>query len=799
MELDKIQLQTTWNDAAGSINQNFAKLVLAITALQNGGSGLDEAQLEQYLTDNGYTKQDWVLAQKYITLAALEGFATEDWVNQQKFLKSIDGSAFISVSPDGIISLDVDDQGGLGATEQGLGIVSIPDEVLNDSLKTINGESIVGKGNIVIPSAPTGDFVTKDELIAEIGEAYPIYLAQENDEQKEANRAAIAAYVAAEVKPILYPYGETRATAPFSVTTHEMEDGIEAIIQYRVGLAVEPTMGEAYYLITAKVNKDGSVEIQNDAPAEYILPAEEYVKEMIGESYPVYTPLDGQELTEEQKAANKEAYDAVVAAWGADSPQMPHLYPYDLGRQFPFIVFDFNVDDGYAEILLNADLMPVALSDYSLPILGTGLVSISEGLKLYADGSVTFEYGGNFISPDIMTMRALIEAKNVETRWLYVSLPGGSISATQQNYNKETVEKIANGGNVKLMIWPVYAPVSHVFADGGIVFTVALYNDGALKFGQGSVGPDGTYEYAEYTIGQGGTGGGGITTETDPVFSASAAAGITEANIADWNNKVDKVSGKGLSTNDYTNTEKDKLAGIAEGAEVNVQSDWNATSGDAFIKNKPTIPAAVTESTVSGWGFTKNTGTYSKPSSGIPKSDLASSVQTSLGKADTALQSYTEQYKGTVTGVKVNDSIKSPSNGIVDLGTIPTTIDASMSDTSTNPAQNKAVKAYVDSKAATAGQMPVLSHGSSETSLELTPNVMHRWTNAVSQLTISLKSVSSAYVQHYMMQFTTSTAGCTLTMPSGIQWASGLAPIMKPDTTYQISIVNYCGVWNYYE
>ena len=54
--------------------------------------------------------------------------------------------------------------------------------------------------------------------------------------------------------------------------------------------------------------------------------------------------------------------------------------------------------------------------------------------------------------------------------------------------------------------------------------------------------------------------------------------------------KVDKVSGKGLSTNDYTTEEKNKLSGIAAGAEVNVQSDWNATSGDAFIKNKPTIP-----------------------------------------------------------------------------------------------------------------------------------------------------------------------------------------------------------------
>ena len=33
-------------------------------------------------------------------------------------------------------------------------------------------------------------------------------------------------------------------------------------------------------------------------------------------------------------------------------------------------------------------------------------------------------------------------------------------------------------------------------------------------------------------------------------------------------------------------------------------------------------------------------GTYSKPSGGIPASDLASAVQTSLGKADTALQAH---------------------------------------------------------------------------------------------------------------------------------------------------------------
>lgn len=61
--------------------------------------------------------------------------------------------------------------------------------------------------------------------------------------------------------------------------------------------------------------------------------------------------------------------------------------------------------------------------------------------------------------------------------------------------------------------------------------------------------------------------------------------------VAELDAKVPKETGKGLSTNDYTTTEKNKLAGIAAGAEVNVNADWNATSGDAQILNKPTIPS----------------------------------------------------------------------------------------------------------------------------------------------------------------------------------------------------------------
>ena len=65
-------------------------------------------------------------------------------------------------------------------------------------------------------------------------------------------------------------------------------------------------------------------------------------------------------------------------------------------------------------------------------------------------------------------------------------------------------------------------------------------------------------------------------------------------------NKVDKVVGKELSTNDFTDALETKLNGIEAGAEVNVNADWNAISGDAQILNKPTIPTNTSDLTNDG-------------------------------------------------------------------------------------------------------------------------------------------------------------------------------------------------------
>lgn len=70
---------------------------------------------------------------------------------------------------------------------------------------------------------------------------------------------------------------------------------------------------------------------------------------------------------------------------------------------------------------------------------------------------------------------------------------------------------------------------------------------------------------------------------------------------SDLTNDSDFVSDANYvhTDNNFTTTLNDKLNGIATGAEVNVQSDWNVadTSSDAFIKNKPAIPTKTSDIT----------------------------------------------------------------------------------------------------------------------------------------------------------------------------------------------------------
>lgn len=295
----------------------------------------------------------------------------------------------------------------------------------------------------------------------------------------------------------------------------------------------------------------------------------------------------------------------------------------------------------------------------------------------------------------------------------------------------------------------------------------------------------------------------------------------------DISGKVDKVDGKQLSTEDFTTALKQKLealnnyddTAISEGLaslqqslntllndnpndainsfnEIiaflqNIEDDQSlagiiasieqqiaakvdkvtlatvATSGNYNdLSNKPTIPSAVTESTVSGWGFTKNTGTYSKPSGGIPKSDLENDVQNSLDKANTALQEHQDisgKQDKLVSGVNIKtinrQSILGEGNINIEGGSGGT------SSGGTGWTENNI--------------------GSIEGNIRLDPFVHYYGGDISDDCQIEVYTDNGYYLE-FDLQFHYS--GGTVILPD-LLWANGEIPALEEDWFYELSIV----------
>ena len=100
-----------------------------------------------------------------------------------------------------------------------------------------------------------------------------------------------------------------------------------------------------------------------------------------------------------------------------------------------------------------------------------------------------------------------------------------------------------------------------------------------------------------------------------------------------------------IKQNDNTKATFNANATTNATAEIVVPTKVSELQNDAnyltsYTETDPTVPSHVkwiTEANITSWN-----GKYAKPTNWIPKTDLASAVQTSLWKADTALQSFTE-------------------------------------------------------------------------------------------------------------------------------------------------------------
>lgn len=180
---------------------------------------------------------------------------------------------------------------------------------------------------------------------------------------------------------------------------------------------------------------------------------------------------------------------------------------------------------------------------------------------------------------------------------------GTADSNLQSQINANDGDITALGGRVTTAEGEIDAlqSATHVNSLNAITGTVTL-----------SAGPNVTLTQVgndiEISSSGGGGGGGNVTSvngqtgvvvlDTDDISegttnlyhtTARVDARIAAASVTDLSDVTSAGSGAII-----TSAERTKLSGIAAGAEVNVNADWNAASGDAQILNKPTLAAVAT-------------------------------------------------------------------------------------------------------------------------------------------------------------------------------------------------------------
>lgn len=138
----------------------------------------------------------------------------------------------------------------------------------------------------------------------------------------------------------------------------------------------------------------------------------------------------------------------------------------------------------------------------------------------------------------------------------------------------------------------------------------------------------------------------------------SVLDGVTENVQTQINNKVDKVTGKGLSTNDYTSAEKTKLSGIETGAQKNTITGVKGNAETTYRTGNVNITA-----TNIGLGNVNNTSDAEKPISTATQTALNGKQATITGAATTI----------TDNNLTANRALISNSNGKVEVSSVTST------------------------------------------------------------------------------------------------------------------------------
>ena len=177
----------------------------------------------------------------------------------------------------------------------------------------------------------------------------------------------------------------------------------------------------------------------------------------------------------------------------------------------------------------------------------------------------------------------------------------------------------------------------------------------------------------------------------------------------------------------------------------------------------------------------------------------------------TALQSYTEQYKGTITGIKMNGASKGTS-GVVDLGNV-ITAHQDISGKQDKLVSGSNIKTINGQSILGSGNITIEGGGGSSSGsqkelvavqasngalafneyrqLLFEPNKIYYCTNAIME-SVSIMNVTppTSDVGEYSLHFfTEADSRITLDIPSDWLWANGVIPTIECGIPYELSVV----------
>lgn len=303
-----------------------------------------------------------------------------------------------------------------------------------------------------------------------------------------------------------------------------------------------------------------------------------------------------------------------------------------------------------------------------------GLVKIGSGISVAADGTISVNVTHPVTSVNSKTGAVVLSASDVGAVPTTRTVNGKALSSNI-NLSASDVNAVATTGNetvagVKTFSSSPIVPTpttdtqaaNKSYVDGLMAEVAdAMVFKGTL--GTKASGATVTSLPSNHTVGwtykvvTAGTYAGNVCEVGDMIVCINTS---TTASNADWT--VYQANIDGAVTGPASST--DAHVATFNGTTGKVIKDSGYTIASSVPANAKFTDTQLTESEISAMGFTKNTGTYIKPSTGIPASDLASGVIPTVNNATLTIQK---------NGTTVNTFTANSASNVTANITVPTT------------------------------------------------------------------------------------------------------------------------------